>query len=189
MIELENTVVSDLVLDRKFVCDLNACKGGCCISGASGAPLEAEEENFIKINLDKIKPYMIQKGIDAVDQSGVSAKDSEGNLVTSLMEENGACSFVYYDSNNIAKCAIEAAYNDKKIEFKKPISCHLYPIRITSYKDFDAVNYHERDMCKPACECGAKLGVKVYKFLKEPLIRKYGLSWYEKLEAIDKISS
>jgi hypothetical protein len=110
--------------------------------------------------------------------------DSDGDLTTTLVSEGEECAFVFFDDKNISKCAIEQAYLDGKIDWKKPMSCHLYPIRIKEYKDYDAVNYHAWDICKPACECGQQLNIPVFKFLKEPLIRKYGEPWYEELNAV-----
>ncbi len=189
MIPLRNTIVSDLLLDRKFVCDLASCKGACCISGATGAPLEAAENEVIKENIEKIKPFMSLAGLASIKTQGISNTNELGEIFTSLQEEGGACSFVYFDAQKTAKCAIEAAWNAKKIDFKKPISCHLYPVRVTKYVDFEAVNYDQRPECKPACKCGEALNVKVYQFLKEPLIRKYGKEWFDELEQIDMLSS
>lgn len=183
MIAIDKTLVSDDLLDRKFVCDLVACKGECCVAGDSGAPLEPEEEAILKSILPEVIPYMNKEGIKEIKKSGVALIDSDGDLVTPLVDGVKHCAFVIFE-DSIAKCAIEKAYYDGKIKFKKPVSCHLYPVRITKYKEFDAVNYQEWDVCKPACSCGEKLGVPVYKFLKEPLIRKYGKVWYKQLELV-----
>lgn len=188
MIAIDNTLVSDDLLDRKFVCDLNACKGECCVAGDSGAPLEKEEEEILNTILPLVKPYMNEEGIAEIEKSGVALIDSDGDLVTPLVDGVKHCAFVIFE-NSIAKCAIEKAYYDGKITFKKPISCHLYPVRINKYKDFDAVNYQEWEVCKPACVCGDKLDVPVYKFLKEPLTRKYGVAWYQQLELVAKEKS
>lgn len=185
MIEIDNTLISDDLLERKFVCDLNACKGECCVAGDSGAPLEEDEVEIIKSILPKVKPYMNAEGIAEIEKSGVALIDSDGDLVTPLVDGVKHCAFVIFEKG-IAKCSIEKAFYDGKVKFKKPISCHLYPVRITKYKQFDAVNYQEWDVCKPACQCGEKLDVPVYKFLKEPLVRKYGKAWYKKLELAAK---
>ena len=186
MIAIQNTIVSDDVLDKKFVCDLNACKGECCVAGESGAPLDQDELPILLEILDKVKPYMNKKGIKAIEKHGPYVLDSDGDYTTTLVGKEGECAFVVFDENKIAKCAIEQAYNDGMIDWKKPISCHLYPIRITSYKTYDAVNYHQWSVCKPACECGAKLEVPVYQFLKGPLIRKYGEDWFNELQQVDE---
>ena len=185
MIAIQNTIVSDDLLDKKFVCDLNACKGECCVAGESGAPLEQDELPILLEILDKVKPYMNKKGTKAIEKNGPYVLDSDGDYTTTLVGSEGECAFVVFDENMIAKCAIEQAYNDGVIDWKKPISCHLYPIRMTSYKTYDALNYHKWSVCKPACECGAKLDVPVYQFLKGPLIRKYGEDWFNELQQVD----
>jgi hypothetical protein len=186
MIAIDNTLISEDLLRKKFVCDLNACKGECCVAGDSGAPLDKEELELLDKVYPKVKPYMNKKGIKAVDKNGTYELDSDGDYTTTLVAPGAECAFVIFDDKKIAKCAIEQAYNDGVIDWKKPISCHLYPVRINKYKDYDAVNYHKWEVCKPACECGAKLDVPVYKFLKEPLIRKYGKNWFKQLELADK---
>ena len=170
------------LLEKRFVCDLNACKGACCVAGDSGAPLDKEEIPILEKIVDKVKPYMVKKGVKAIEKHGVYVVDSDGDYTTTLVSEKGECAFVYFDDNKIAKCAIEKAYMEGKVDWKKPISCHLYPVRITAHKNYDAVNYSKWDVCKPACECGKQLDVPVYKFLKEPLIRKYGKDWFKQLE-------
>ena len=182
MIAIDKTLISEDVFDKKFVCDLNACKGECCVAGESGAPLDKEELPILDAVVEKVKPYMTKKGIRAIEKQGAHVVDSDGDYTTTLVSEHGECAFVFFDEQKIAKCAIEQAYLDGKIDWKKPISCHLYPIRITKQKHYDAVNYSKWDICKPACECGKKLDVPVYKFLKEPLIRKYGKAWFKQLE-------
>lgn len=182
MIAIDKTLISEDVLEKKFVCDLNACKGECCVSGASGAPLDKEELPILDSVLEEVKPYMNKKGLKAIEKSGAYVIDSDGDFTTTLVSNEAECAFVYFDENKIAKCAIEKAYLEGKIKWKKPISCHLYPIRISKHKHYDAVNYSKWSICKPACECGKKLDVPVYKFLKEPLIRKYGKNWYKELE-------
>lgn len=185
MIELEDKLISLDIFEKKFVCDLNACKGACCIEGDAGAPLSLEEVDIIEENLASIKPYMRAEGIEVVEKSGVFYMDEDNEPVTTLVN-NAECAFVYFDEKGITKCAIEAAYYDKKIDFKKPISCHLYPIRVAKYRNFEAINYNEWHICKPACACGQKLNVSVYKFLKEPIIRKWGEGFFNELENIDK---
>jgi len=179
---IANTLVSEDLLERRFVCDLNACKGACCVEGDAGAPLETEEISILEDIIDEIKPFMADDGSRVVEKEGVFVVDTDGNYVTPLVE-NKHCAFVVFD-NGIAKCAIENAFNAGKTKFKKPVSCHLYPVRITEYDEYDAVNFHEWNICKPACTCGAKLNVPVFRFLKEPLIRKYGEDWYAELELV-----
>ena len=179
MIQVDDKIISLDIFEKYFICDLNSCKGACCIIGDSGAPITQEEEELLNNIYHKIKPYMSKKSIATIDCDGLSEYDLDGDLTTKLVD-NKECVFVV-EEDGIAKCAIEKAYLDGKISFKKPISCHLYPIRIEEYKDFDAINYEENKICNSACKYGEKLGIPVYTFLKEPLIRRYGEDWYNKL--------
>jgi hypothetical protein len=186
MISIDNALVSLDVFEKKFVCDLNACKGECCVAGDSGAPLEKEELEILETVLPEVLPYMNSKGKKAVEKNGVYEIDGDGDFTTTLVAPGKECAFVVFDENKIAGCAIEKAFLDRKIKWQKPISCHLYPIRISYHKNYEAVNFHSWNVCKPACSCGEKLNVPVYKFLKAPLIRKYGKSWYKTLELVAK---
>ena len=187
MIQVEDKIISLDVFEKHFVCDLNACKGACCIEGDAGAPLLKEEEKILDEIYENVKPYMRKEGISEVENQGIAVYDADGDLTTPLINDR-ECAFVIEESG-ISKCAIEKAYYDKKVDFKKPISCHLFPIRIKEYHDFDAINYEKIKICKPACECGRKLEVPVYAFLKEPLIRKYGEAWYKELLEAAKLLS
>ncbi|MDA8956205.1 DUF3109 family protein [Flavobacteriales bacterium] len=180
MVQIDDKIISLDVFEQQFVCDLSACKGACCVEGDSGAPLESEEADILAKIYDKVKPFMREKGIREVEQQGFSVIDKDGDLTTPLVN-NKECAFVSFDQNGTAKCSIEQAFNKGEIGFKKPISCHLFPIRIQKYDDFEAINYESIKICEPACSCGQKLQVPVYKFLKEPLIRLYGESWYHTL--------
>ncbi|HRG60150.1 MAG TPA: DUF3109 family protein [Bacteroidia bacterium] len=186
MIAIEDTLVSDDIVRKKFVCNLNACKGECCVAGDSGAPLEKSEILILKEIYPKIKSYIPSEGIAAIEQLGLNVVDEDGDDVTPLVDGNKHCAFVYFDEQQVAKCSIEKAYNDGVVEFKKPISCHLYPIRITQYKTYTAVNYHKWEVCNDACILGRELKVPVYQFLKEPLIRRFGNDWYEALDTAAK---
>lgn len=179
MIQIEDKIISLDVFERHFLCDLNTCKGECCVKGDAGAPLLEEEKNFLEKNLDYISPYMEQKSLEIVEKQGIGVVDLEGELTTNLVD-NKECVFVK-KYNGINKCSIENAFREKKISFKKPISCHLFPIRIKEHSNFDAINYEEIDVCKSACRCGVRLNIPVYVFLKQALIRKYGEEWYKKL--------
>ena len=185
MIQLEDKIISLDIFETHFLCDLSACKGSCCVEGDSGAPLLDEEEKILEKIYEKVKPYMSEEGKMEVEKNGVSNIDKDGELTTTLVK-NKECSFVIFE-NGIAKCSIEKAYNDGFIEFKKPISCHLFPIRITEYPDFEAINYEKIKICKPACDCGSKLKIPLFVFLKEPLTRKYGESWYEELLKVNSL--
>jgi hypothetical protein len=180
MIVVENTLISELILEKKFVCDLSKCKGECCVAGDAGAPLEESEVPILEKYYPVYQEYMTEDGIKTIRKHGFFELDDDNEFLTPLVRKGKYCAYAYFDGE-IAKCAIEKAYLEGKIDFKKPISCHLYPIRITAFKDIDALNYHDWDVCQSACQNGEKLNVPVIKFLEEPLKRKYGDKWYQKL--------
>lgn len=183
MIELGKTIISQDIFEKDFVCNLSACKGACCIEGDGGAPVTQKEIKILEEIYPKVEPYLRPEGIAAIKKQGTSVQDWDGEMVTPLV--NGKeCAYVIFDEKGITKCGIEKAYEDGLVGFKKPISCHLYPIRVTHYRDFDALNYHKWDICSPACTLGAELKVPVYRFLKDALIRKYGEDWYAEVEQI-----
>ena len=185
MIAIDNVLVSDEVVEEKFVCDLTKCKGGCCEDGDAGAPLQVDELNELIDAYDTIKEYMSAEGIKEIEKVGKYVYDREFGWVTPTINSK-ICAYGYRDKQGIIKCAIEQAYNDGKITWKKPISCHLFPIRIQKSKDGkrDYVNYEPReDLCAAACKLGKKLKVPAYVFLKEAIIRKYGQEFYETLDA------
>ncbi|MBN2779318.1 MAG: DUF3109 family protein [Bacteroidales bacterium] len=181
MIDIDNKIVHRDILEKCFVCDINKCKGICCVEGDSGAPLEDDEALILEDLLPKIYDSLTADGKSVIDKKGVWMIDIEGDITTTIYGKSGACVFTNYDEKGIAYCAIEKAWEQGIVDFRKPISCHLYPIRIKKYKDFDAVNYHVWDICKDALKYGQENNVKIYQFLKEPLIRKYGEDWYEDL--------
>lgn len=187
MIKIGKTVISDDIGDKFFVCDLSKCKGACCVEGDLGAPLLEEELPILKAIYEDVKPYLSAKGIEAIEAQGVYIKDWEGDFSTPTIDDK-ECAYSLYDEAGILKCGIEQAYLDKKIDFQKPISCHLYPIRITNYEHYEALNYDRWDICHAACHYGASLGVPLYKFLKSPLIRKYGMDWYDELVRIIELN-
>lgn len=178
--EINDKLISEEIFEKRFVCDLAACKGACCVEGDAGAPLEEAELELLDDAYDAVKPYMRQEGLDAVEKQGLYTIDIDGDYVTPLVHGK-ECAFVAFDEKGIAKCAIEQAHSDGKTAFKKPISCHLYPIRISKLSVGDAINFHDWQICDPALKCGAKLEVPVFRFLKEPLIRKYGTDFFEAL--------
>lgn len=180
MIIIQNTVISDDVAENFFVCNLDACKGACCVEGDLGAPLELEELEILKNEYPKIEPFLTEAGKQAIAAQGLYIEDWEGDYSTTTINDR-ECAYALYDERGILKCGIEQAYLAGATDFKKPISCHLYPIRVTKYEGFEALNYDRWDICSPACSFGAKLGVPVYKFLREPLERKYGAEWYAEL--------
>jgi hypothetical protein len=181
MIKVGEVLVSDDIRDKEFVCNLEKCKGACCVEGDFGAPLEESELRILEDIYPVVKPYLTPKGIKTIEKVGKHTIDDEGELCTPVIDGR-ECAYSSYDKKGILKCGIEQAYNDGKIGWKKPISCHLYPIRITSKKNFEALNYHKWHICSPACALGKELQVPIYKFLKDPLIRKYGAEWYSELE-------
>ena len=180
MILIDNTCISDDIEDQLFVCNLDKCKGACCVEGDSGAPLEEEELAILDAIYPFVEPYLSEAGKEVIAKEGTYTKDFEGDYVTPVIDGR-ECVYAIYDEKNVLKCGIEAAYLDGKIGFKKPISCHLYPIRVTKYDQYHALNYDRWDICSPACSFGKELGVPVYKFLKDPLIRAYGENWYGEL--------
>lgn len=180
VIQIDKTIVSFDVLTTKFACDLSKCKGACCIQGDSGAPLELDEVETLREIFPKLEPYLRDKSIHAITKQGTSVIDSDGDIVTPLVEGK-ECAYVYFE-DEIAKCAIEKAYFDGKIDFCKPISCHLYPVRISKYKNYEAINYHCWEICKPAVQNGTTKNIKTYNFLSGPLIRKYGNDWFNELK-------
>ncbi len=182
MIQIGNTLVSLDVIEKEFICDLSACHGNCCVYGDSGAPLEKEEEELLKKHYLYIKAYLRPEGRKAIEQQGTSLIDSDGDLVTPLIDSK-ECAYTIFE-NDIAFCGIERAWEDGLIDFRKPISCHLYPVRIKEYDSFDAVNFHHWDICHAACTLGKKHKKAVYEFLRDPLIRKYGEDWYRELEMV-----
>ncbi len=186
MIVLDKTVISDEIADNYFLCDLNKCKGGCCVEGDLGAPLEEDELPLIDEIYEKIKPYLSPESIKAIEEQGKYIFDEDGEYSTPTINGN-ECAYAIYDERGILKCGIEKAYEDGKTSFRKPISCHLYPIRVTKYDNYHALNYDRWEICMPACELGRKTKLPLYKFLKEPLIRKFGKNWYQKLcDTIEK---
>ncbi|KIC96058.1 DUF3109 family protein [Flavihumibacter solisilvae] len=187
MIVIEHTLVSDEVVEERFVCDLSSCKGGCCEDGDTGAPLDVKELDIINEVYEVVKPYLTSEGVRVIEKEGRYSYDKEFGWVTPAIN-NGMCAYGYRDEKGVIKCAFEQAYNDGKTTWKKPISCHLFPIRIKAGKEYDMVNYEPREtLCSAACSLGNKLKVPVYVFLKEPIIRKYGQEYYDALDAYYKM--
>ena len=182
MISIENTLISDELKEVLFCCDLAACKGACCVEGDAGAPLEEEEVSLLDDYIEEIKPFMTKGGIEEVEREGVFDYDAESHLVTPLI--NGKeCAFIRFDQA-IARCAIEEAFQQQKIPFPMPLSCHLYPVRISKINNGEAVNYHKWQICSKALEKGHHKHLPLYLFLQDALIRKYGRGWYNKLKKL-----
>lgn len=190
MIAVDNVLISDDVIKEQFVCDLAKCKGGCCEEGDAGAPLDDSELDLMVSLYEKIKPYLTPESIAEIEKKGKYVYHREFGWVTpTLGNDNEICVYGSRDEKGIIKCAFEQAYNDGVIKWKKPLSCHFFPIiQKDGKKDgFDRMNYEPREtLCKPACAFGKKLKVPVYSFLKEPIIRKYGEAFYEALDKAAK---
>jgi hypothetical protein len=181
MLQIDDTIISLDIFEKTFSCDLSRCRGECCVEGEAGAPLEKEEIPILEELLPIVWDDLSEKSKALITEQGVSYIDEDGDAVTSIV--NGCeCVFTYFDEKGICKCAIEKAYREGKTDFYKPLSCHLYPIRLEKYPEFTAVNYHKWSVCNSAWELGKKAGIPVYKFLREPLIRRFGKEWYEELE-------
>lgn len=188
MIAIDKILISDEVVEEHFVCDLSTCKGGCCEDGDAGAPLTDQELDEVKNAYEKVIPYMTKEGISEVEKQGLYRYDKDFGWVTPTID-SGICAFGYHDSKGVIKCAFEQAYNDGLIGWKKPISCHLYPIKIKESKhtDYVMVNYEPREtLCAGGCKLGGQLKVPAYVFLKESIIRKFGEEFYDVLDNIAK---
>ena len=181
MFQIGKTIISEDIIEKDFVCNLSACKGACCIQGDAGAPLEKKETENLEELYPKIKPYLRKEGILAIEEQGTFIINEDGEFETPLI--NGEdCAYVIFDEKKVALCAIEEAYNQGDLSFKKPVSCHLYPVRIKDYSEFSAVNYHQWQVCDDACTLGKEMQIPVYQFVKQALIRKFGEKWYLELE-------
>ncbi len=189
MIQIQDTILSHDIFEEHFICDLCKCKGQCCVEGESGAPITLEERARIQSILPEILDDLSPAAREVIDEQGISYVDHDGELVTSLVKGR-ECVFAYYDKHGICKCAIDTAYREGRIPVQKPISCHLYPIRLNEYDQFTAVNYHRWSVCQPAVKKGRAEGLPLFRFLKEPLIRKFGEEWYREVcEAADMLKN
>lgn len=182
MFQIGNTIVSEDILKCEFVCNLNSCHGACCIDGDAGAPLALSELEKLTEVYPHVKPLLRKEGVDAIESQGVYVLGTDGEYETPLID-NKECAYVIFDGKT-ALCAIEQAYNQGLVDWKKPVSCHLYPVRIKDFSEFSAVNYDRWEICDDACTLGKSLQVPVYQFVKEALIRKFGIDWYTELELV-----
>ena len=183
MFQLGKTIVSEEIIENDFVCNLSACKGACCVDGEAGAPLEDKETEILVDIYSKVKPFLRPEGIAVIEEQGAFIKGEDGEWETPLV--NGSeCAYVVFSDSGITKCGLEEAYNAGATKWKKPISCHLYPVRTRKYSEFTGVNYHKWTICDTACSLGKELQVPIYKFVKEALIRKFGEDWYNELELV-----
>ncbi len=184
MMEIGDKVVSLDLITHKFVCDLGKCMGVCCVEGESGAPLEPGELEILENEYPRILPYLREEGRRAIQEQGTWVVDEDRETVTPLIGEK-ECAYAVFDGK-IARCGIEKAYEAGATTFRKPISCHIYPIRLKKYKGFTAVNYDRWPICDPARACGEKKDVPVFRFLREAIERKYGAEFYKKLELVSR---
>ncbi len=184
MFLIKGKLVSDEIFKEKFVCDLSACKGACCVEGDYGAPLEKEELDILEEIQSDLEPFLTEKGKTAIEKDGPYVEVELNQMATTLVKGR-ECAYMTRSDNGVAQCGIEQAYKAGAVNFQKPISCHLYPIRINKNEevDFEALNYDRWDICAAACTLGKTLKVPVYKFLETPLIRKFGAEFFEALEA------
>ena len=181
MIDIDDKIVSVDIFKECFACDLTQCKGICCVEGNAGAPLEMDEVDILEEEYENYKPYMTEEGIEAVSEQGFMVIDEDGDYTTPLVNE-AECAFSF-EEDGVTYCAIERAWREGKCSFQKPISCHLYPSRLAQFSNGTVgLNYHRWDVCRSACECGKRLGLPIYKALKEPIIRRFGEESYSKLE-------
>lgn len=185
MIEIEGKIISLDIFNEHFMCDLGKCKGICCVEGNAGAPLDEDETGILEREYEAYKPYMKGEGIEAVEKDGFAVLDEEGDLTTPLIN-NAECAYSF-EEDGITLCAVEKAWKEGRTTFRKPISCHLYPIRVSKFRNGTyGLNYHRWDVCVPAVHCGKKTGIPVYKALKEPLVRCFGKDFYNALEEVEK---
>lgn len=182
MFQIGKTIVSEDVLEKDFVCNLSACHGACCVDGDAGAPLNQEETKILEDIYLQVKPFLRPEGIAAIETQGTWVIGTDGTQETPLID-NKDCAYVIFDGKT-ALCGIEQAYNQGKVSWKKPVSCHLYPVRVKDFSQFAAVNYDRWDICDDACTLGKELEVPVYKFVREALIRRFGQEWYDELELV-----
>ena len=181
MIEIDDKIVSTDLLTDCFACDLSLCKGICCVEGNTGAPLEMEEVDLLEEEWENYRPYMTPEGVEAIEEQGFMVVDCDGDYTTPLIND-AECAYSFQE-NGITFCAIERAWREGKCGFQKPISCHLYPIRVARFSNGTVgLNYHRWSVCRSAVECGRKLGTPIYQSLKEPITRAFGEEFYTRLE-------
>jgi hypothetical protein len=183
MFQIGKTLISEDILENDFVCNLDACKGACCVEGEAGAPLEDKETKVLDAIYPQVKPFLRPEGIEAIENQGTHVKGLDGEWETPLVNDK-ECAYVIFSKQGIAKCGLEEAYEAGATLWKKPISCHLYPVRVKEFTELTAVNYHKWQICNPACSLGRTLEVPVYQFVKDALIRKFGEDWYQELETV-----
>lgn len=181
MIEIDGNIVSEDILTEYFACDITKCHGECCVEGNAGAPLDVDEVDILDEEYENYRPYMTEEGIASVEKNGFMVIDEDGDYTTPLVNDR-ECAYSYKDGE-VTLCAIEKAYNEGKCSFRKPISCHLYPIRLVRFSNgMYGLNYHRWDVCQSACQMGRKFRIPVYKAVKDAIIARFGEDFYNKLE-------
>lgn len=181
MFQLGNALVSEALFEQAFTCDVSACKGACCVEGEAGAPLEQDEIKHLKLHWQEVKPYLTLEGIAALEEQGVATQNAFKEWETPLIDGK-ACAYINYNDKGIAQCGIEQAYRNGETTLQKPISCHLYPVRVKNYSAFVAVNYHQWAICASGCDLGEALKRPLYQFVEKALVRKFGQAWYDGLQ-------
>jgi hypothetical protein len=182
MLQIDDKVISLDLFEKHFCCNLDKCLGACCVYGDSGAPVEPDEWEQMENDLPAIMPYLTDEGRKVIDKHGAAVIDGDGELVTPLIGDREECAFAYFNEKGVCLCGIEKAWTERKTAFRKPVSCHLYPIRIKQFSELTALNYDRWSVCAPARECGLAEKLPVFRFLREPLIRKFGEEFYNQLE-------
>lgn len=180
MFQLGDTLVSEQLFDQSFTCDIHACKGACCVEGEAGAPLELDEIEQLQKHWQEVKPHLTKAGIAAIEAQGVATQNAFKEWETPLIDGK-ACAYINYNESGIAQCGIEQANQAAATHLEKPISCHLYPVRVKNYSAFVAVNYHQWSICAPGCALGSELKRPLYQFVQQALVRKFGQAWYNAL--------
>ena len=185
MLLIGDILISDDIIEKQFMCNLDACKGACCWEGDLGAPLEVEEVAVLENIYETVKPLLLKEGKDVIDKIGTHTYDPKKKDYATPLVDGGPCAFMIYDNDGVAQCGIEAAYNQGLTDFRKPISCHLYPVRVKKINDgeMEGLNYDKWEICSAACTLGEHHQMPVYQFVKDALIRKYGHDFYEELDA------
>ncbi len=181
MIRIGNIICSLEIVEKHFICDLNKCHGTCCVQGDSGAPLTGDESELLSREIPHLMPFLTERGKNALERFGPHMIDQEGDIVTPLVNGNEECAFAYFE-NGIARCAIEKAFEEGKTGFRKPLSCHLYPIRMKEYPEYITLNYDVWGICQPARDMGERQNVPVYRFVREALERRFGEEWFRELD-------
>lgn len=181
MFEMDDKILSEDVFRAHFACDVSRCKGACCEAGDEGAPLSEEEVALLRSLLKDIIPFLSPESGRLMEAQGVALKGMEGEYVTPLMDD-GLCAFAVRENNGIVRCGIEKAWEAGRTSFRKPLSCHLYPLRVKRSGNFHLISYHRWEICAPACDSGCRLQLPLFRFLKEPLERAFGKEFYKDLE-------